>query len=527
MRRRGLLVRFPADPFCLDSLMPDFHAAALAEQGCCAGHEVEVVDFGTAAVRTTLIPESARRYAERWFDQDWAQADRGSLIKSISKLRGPLIAKAFCRARIVAGERYAEWLPLPADYILFFVHTPEDFEVAWAMALEVRRSAPRTHLALTGSLVSSWRSSPQSIPRQSNVFECLFEPTIAGCYTEWAEQSSIEQRSNGATRMGPDGFPQFWDPSEPLHLGSAPSYDPMYYPALAQTGAKFRLLPVSDCIFSKNARPSGQSILLLDAIRNPMKHHGTSAYHFELTKMDGPNLAVSLLRSGITVTYSCNITARALNANAPRLLRASGCQAVEYRIETGSQRLLEDYYHSSIGVSAWEEILRNSRQAGLNTSIGLTYPCPHDDYHTREETLRLVNRTRPHGVTMRFLPKHPVNAVQSLFWEDLTECDLHRTLGMMNRAGRHMQRLQDLLAKQLVGQGVAVGCPAYLALVARALGEDTDMMAFKREIVRMLYTDDQYALSDMIGRFNEVTQPIESSHLEGSPGAFLQAAVGN
>jgi len=90
--------------------------------------------------------------------------------------------------------------------------------------------------------------------------------------------------------------------------------------------------------------------------------------------------------------------AESLSTASMRTAAANGCVAVEIDAITGSQRLLSDFYGSPGSTSRSIGLLRSARDAGLDTLVRLTYPCPDDDMHTFEETVRLIRLGRPDAV---------------------------------------------------------------------------------------------------------------------------------
>ena len=114
-------------------------------------------------------------------------------------------------------------------------------------------------------------------------------------------------------------------------------------------------------------------------------------------------------RLGAHFSLSCPI--ESLTEENISLLVLAGCRAVSVTIPTGSQRLLEDFYHQSFGVSKVESIFECIHSADLLSTVRLVYPCPLDDYHTAAETLRLLRRIRPTSVLVT-----PPNVIPASAW---------------------------------------------------------------------------------------------------------------
>jgi hypothetical protein len=144
--------------------------------------------------------------------------------------------------------------------------------------------------------------------------------------------------------------------------------------------------------------------------------YGARVFHIAGQATPAPHVAAvaaGIRARGMQIVYTresdsafgdCRGT-RGQRASAMRLLfaglRESGCVALRCRIESGSQRLLDAHYERPLSVSQVEGAFREAKRAGLQTVAGFTYPCAADDYHTRAETLRLVQRCLPDVVRVR------------------------------------------------------------------------------------------------------------------------------
>ena len=125
---------------------------------------------------------------------------------------------------------------------------------------------------------------------------------------------------------------------------------------------------------------------------------GAHAFHFVGPGAPASHMnavALEVMRRGMRVRYSRTANIELAVPESYDTLASSGCMSMSYRIDTGSQRLLDDYYGNPFTVTHAETVLRACREAGMYTIAQLTYPCPADDYHTRCETLRLMARTAP------------------------------------------------------------------------------------------------------------------------------------
>jgi hypothetical protein len=149
-------------------------------------------------------------------------------------------------------------------------------------------------------------------------------------------------------------------------------------------------------------RPLQKSVThLLDEIRFFNGRYGAGVFHIDAAHVSAATLerfADTLLGDDFMAIYSLgNVTEPFSDKTADRLF-ASGCRAAGFRIPTGSQRLLEDFYGFDMSISAMRATVRRCRAAGIFTVAHLCYPSPWDDYHTRAETELFLEACRPDGI---------------------------------------------------------------------------------------------------------------------------------
>jgi len=72
-------------------------------------------------------------------------------------------------------------------------------------------------------------------------------------------------------------------------------------------------------------------------------------------------------------------------------IRASGCVAMFFGVESGSQRIL-DGMHKGVSVPAISETILRANQAGIFTVGSFIFPAPGEDAASEQETLSLITR---------------------------------------------------------------------------------------------------------------------------------------
>ena len=338
-----------------------------------------------------------------------------------------------------------------------------------------------------------------------------------------------------------------------------PAYDPALYPALADRAAKLQIFEINDRLAAGEAS-QGASLIgeadedaglpsiasHCDIIEGVMDQLGARAFHF---LADGASeRRAAALHMGLThrklnpvFSRSCHVARTSPHAMA--LLRRCGCEAVRLRIESGSQRLLEDYYGYDTTVTHAEAAFRAARDVGLFAVAEFGYPAPADDRHTAAESLRLAIRTglqaaivrlpfaAPGGAWARdperygFAAAEPRPPAPTRFPLPVDRWQLP-AYRHGNRSHGEVVHAQEQFIADLAQCGVNTTGSEHLALIARALGSGACAAEFATRVARMLYTGDAESLRSLVRQFNDAarTMPAPAIQTESSP---VRRAVGD
>lgn len=555
MTTRGLLVRFPGYPTQLETLLPDRRLAVAAGYLRDAGHRVEIADYGLPRMIADLFPASLRDAVSAIVRRFNDEAPANPLLTLHTLWSVHSTDRAFRTRRAEqcrwVGEEIArrEW-----DFALFAVHSADDVVPALRIARHIRELCPGRKLGVLGRFVEMFA---EPLLTCDDVFDCAFRAEGEASVVLWADRLSsrhdwteipnLVYRENGGVRR---------TRSEPSELSRAPlpAYDPDVYEAIGDIGAKIRLFEIEDsrgCPRSCYAIPRVAAEawprlrpvrLVCDEIRRLMAVYGARAFRFTESKASGAShvgaVALGLLRQGLDAVYSRRIHSCFVVSEEFPAWRVSGCRAVAFQVDTGSQRLLDDYFGRSAGVSRIEEMLRDAKEAGLQTIVRITYPTPADDYHTREETLRLLTRTKPHAVVVSLPEVKPrsvwfAQPARFGFWMHSKFSDepwlnyrtrfplpperwqaLPYRIGSL-AAGQVVQE-QESLISAIERLGVPTRVSEELAVAAELSGDDAADLA--RRITATLYSGDEEAVRELAVRMNGALC---------TSGKSLRAAVGN
>ncbi len=413
MKSRSLLLHVPGMPLCPEALLPQRALASFAACLLATGHETRVADYGTVGAMRRFTPPGLTTVAHQsspLWDPGLAQMAPGP-IAGFFQARGldALFHEAQeQRWRAVAGDVAAA---APLDFVLFLIHRREDVREALEVGERLRSRMPDLKLLAAGPYMDAFG---RMVMGSEETFDCACAGDVEAAIIAladrigepetWHEVPNLLYRSGGELRhTAPDHGLN-------LDLLPAPCYEKSVYPAVHENG-KLRLFTLEHsrgCHHVTHQQPEtpfpARQVRVKSAggLCGEMAALGRlfGARTFHITGAATPAAQVDALsremqQRSMKVDYSRTAHIRHLDPASVPMLAASGCRAIDFQIDTGSQRLLEDFYGHEFGVSEMERVMGACHKAALFTVARLTYPCPKDDYHTRAETLRVLSRTHP------------------------------------------------------------------------------------------------------------------------------------
>jgi len=394
--------------------MPNRTLAAAAGSLLDAGHKTLVDDYGSVETVERLLEGKLSDAARSIGDSILSESGLNPLqtLHTLWQIRGA--DRLFSRRLSRLCEEIADRLAIHRGlhFVGFMVNAVEDLPYAAAIALRLHERRPKLRIIAFGPIVELYA---ESILHDYEAFDCLCVGDVESSLVALAEKVDTPQRWPAIPNIcfrcdSRSSAPRDRDGTS---LGSHPPpvYEPDTYPIL-RAEQKLRLFELEDSRgFSAygNAHPLRYDdapirMKPVANVCNEMWRIATlyGARAFSLCGADAPAshltaVARELLRRRMDVIYARTSNIRGNVAAMFGTLRVSGCEAMTFNVDTGSQRLLDDYYGRSVTVTEIESILRASKEAGIHTIARFTYPSPADDYHTRAESVRLLDRTKPHA----------------------------------------------------------------------------------------------------------------------------------
>ena len=500
MKTRSVLVAFPGYPFSIQTLLPNPGLAGVAGGLDALGHSTEIWDYGSVELVDRVFPTEIRAATRIVANGDCAP---GSLTALSALWRLRRMSEAFAARQVQVGAEVAVQLASIEDlnFVAFWLDQETDFRASLVIAERLRAWAPHVRQVAMGPFVER-RSG--DIARATEVFDCCCVRDPEWSISRWADRfdrSETWPRLPNLAFRGMAAAARFEGETWP-----APCYQPEIYPALA-TGMKLLLFAVE----TARGTQSKPVRSVCNEMAGLLTCHRVRAFQCvgsEPTAAQVDALAHEILLRGLRLWYGRTGAIREMRLKSFAALKASGCQVMPFRVESGSQLLLDDYYHRDFGISEAERVLRACKLSDVFTLARVVYPCSEDDRHTRAETLRFVERTRPHGVE--------IEASGAGFG-----AGFGRT-GPTARASRE----RESLVRDIGELGVATTLSAAAALAARVCGYEGHEQDFGALLRRQFFTGDIAGLASTVKRFNERVRTVANT-VAFQPFEPTLAAVGN
>jgi radical SAM superfamily enzyme YgiQ (UPF0313 family) len=204
---------------------------------------------------------------------------------------------------------------------------------------------------------------------------------------------------------------------EDLNKLPLPVYDEDVYPAMAGN-QKLRVVLLEEsrgcpngCSFCMHSLKSGRRwrtkdpVLFVDQMEEIMRKYRVNAFRFagsssppELMR----EIAREIIRRKLKVTYSAFSHVRGMTPEHFALLRESGCCALAFGVESGSQAILDRVISKKVPVGQIRNALVWCREAGIKAIASIIVPAPMETEETKKETLDLLLEARPDSVVVFF-----------------------------------------------------------------------------------------------------------------------------
>ena len=423
MSTNSILITFAGYPYTPSSLLPDNGMANLAASLLKHGHTTKIMDLNTTTMIGRLVPEE--------FHKKMKSKIANILIKGNHRIHHIipyllLIRKLenfqrqeFCR---VAEEIVSYIKSNKIDFVGLKLWNGDGFLASKIIAELIKKNFPNIPVFAGGPQVDIFLDT---IYKVTDAFDCLVygegEETIVMLAEYVDGKRKLESIPNVIFRKEGKTFINPVERIEDLNSLPFPVYDSSVYSAMKGNEEKIKMIVLDEsrgcsnkCYFCIQPVKSGNlrmksSKRLVDEIEKFMNNEKIPVFRFagsstppELFK----GISEEILRRNLRVEYSSFGHIRGMDFETLQMLKKSGCFAIFYGMESGSQKIL-DSMNKKVTIKDIERTLTYSKEAGIFTVVSIIFPAPFETKKTEKDTLNMLLKIRPDGIPIQMPGVYP------------------------------------------------------------------------------------------------------------------------
>lgn len=519
MDKRVRLVFVPGNPVTLDSLCPKSHLLMLQSRLIAEGIVVDLLDFGTIG----MVHEACGAEAEDggallpgWMEQvvqGWGGFPVLHRVKPARDHQQGYSKKEALLDRLMEGQ---------PRVIAFWIQDRDAYREVRELSRCIRGSLGETCQVAVGPYAIHYGPCALSDCASlnavitGNTMESLWALLKSeGDSSSWQSVPGLMFRSadGGVRKPETRDFPRN---VVPLSIGAfQPREELAQFPLFPMT---FSLSP-SEFHYQDSRRLDccvKEPETLVEEMKFLQRCFGARVFHISAAYVapdDLGDFADLLLKQNLVVIYSLGDVTESIGGALSERLFASGCRAMGYRVPTGSQRMLEDFYGCSASISAMRASVRHCKAAGIFTVIRICYPCPADDYHTRAEIELFIAASKPDAVCIespRLVPDSFWFRRASEFGFFINHKDFHRYVVGGNSAygsmpytmrgwsAKRVRQEQATLAAVILKAGCMVDVTEQQGILARLVRSTKGEAGFIEELQEALDLHNPVRLKELV-----------------------------
>lgn len=421
--KHWLLVNYAGYPFAPNSLMPDNGLANLAGNIIASGGEVEILDYGTVnTVARMTSPELQARLTLAWNTlRDPSHGPFASIKKLTTLARLPSAE----RERRRLQDKFVDEIGTDLvnriqrkgiEAVGFKLWNGDGLDCSAVLAHRIRQHCPNVKIFGGGPHVDLFQ---ERILNRYPYFDALV-------YGE-GEDTLRDLTERGGSRETYNTIPNliYYDGDtlcmteekiiKDLDSLPMPVYDPAVYPSMAGD-EKIKLIVIDEsrgcqnnCAFCIHPVKSHSTVRiksikrLVQEVQRLQQGYGFHAFRFagSCTPYSLLNdFSREIINQSLNVKYTSFAHIHHSEEADFDLIRKSGCVALFFGIESGSQRIL-DRLNKRVTTTEITAALQRAHQAGLFTVGSLIFPAPGDNDETLMESLELIRGLHLGSITLQ------------------------------------------------------------------------------------------------------------------------------
>jgi hypothetical protein len=412
MKQRGVLLRLPGLPFTFDDLCPDHFLATAGAALQRAGWDIVIADAGNIDSLHHARQTLPHTYRPELNDIDRALEFNTLYTSHLHNAVPDTQALAQNPGYGSYCEKYVATIASPGHrFVLVYVSQSKDMDTATLTVKRVRSHAPRTRIIAAGPY---FQGSETAAVQAAKLFDCVYvgrpdDETLVQLVesvdrpTLWRNLPNLVHESGVSLRISR---------TEPgtLYTDLSSIYDISAYTSLNDE-TRLPIFDVEDVVRAPvgtlghweilHARPVESVVNDMVDAADPSRCAGISLRGCTPRIPHAERIAYELLKRRAQIRYCRDAHVESVVPQGLPSVHASGCRVLRFQLHSGSQRLIDDVYGDCFSISQAERVIRAAKFSNMFTVAGFTYPCPEDDYHTRAESLRIIDRCRPNSVALR------------------------------------------------------------------------------------------------------------------------------
>ncbi len=416
---RGLLVSFAGYPYTPSSLMPDNGLAALAGSLLDNGHEVKVLDYGTVDMIARYVPPALhRRLVSIWKE---ASTGASSPLLLLRLMRAGLSSSRASRrvVKAIADELSGQIEGFRPDFVGFKLWNGDGFSSSVTLAGMIRSRHPDVKVIGGGPQVDWFE---EYVLDYTDAFHVLARGECEHTIAQLAEWSVGKRPLEGISNLiykGRSGelVKTPLEPVADLDDLAMPCYESAHYPSLQGT-RHMKMITIdesrgcpNDCHFCIHPRKSSRNWRiksperLVSELKAVMSETGADTFIYAGSNTPSKAAAANaraIIDARLDIRYAGFGHARGMKKADFDIMARSGCRALFYGVESGSQRILDKSLNKGNKVGEVRDILKRTKEAGIFTIGSIIYPAPFEDAQSRAETLNFILDARPDSVPVQF-----------------------------------------------------------------------------------------------------------------------------
>ena len=502
MSVQGALVYCPGSPFTLAPLFPQPGLASAARVLEDAGLRPKVYDFGVPSFLQRLYPPELRGWLEK--TNGW---------KALRGIRRRQTLNRACARQLDAATHEAAAAVHRDDpaFVVLWMPSRSCAQAAFHMAAWLRRESPRRPIFAAGPWAVAHEAS---LKDADSPFTTVLPESLPA--PEEGNGSSRHPVSADEWRMSLSIFGEAGESPSVLKEGGGYAAD--IYPALHE-GGKLPMfsLPVNTATGGARTGPLTLSALeRLGGEAAGITRVTGSRLFWAALPLEGiahAEVLADMLETRVPgMMVACRVTPGPMERDAS-LSRMGLLAALGLNLYSGSQRLIEDIYGLGFSVNETIALIRGCRHAGIPAAAHFHFPSAWDDYHTRAETVRLVECAAPAGVTLTRPGGSPNHAAPA--YDPAAE--FHELLLRLGPAASGIPAVrvprkgycayqadgqrESLALELLEVEGVA-WVSERMGLLGRVAGQGNCLPAFAASVYEALARGDRARLEELVARVN-------------------------